>query len=143
MPTVMPALMEEWDYEHNAEIDPTTVGRGSHESVFWKCKKCGHTWPAQIYNRANGKGCPCCAHRVVVPGINDLATTDPDLASEWHPTLNSLKPTEVTRGQSKMIYWVCSNCGNVWQDTLNHRSGGRGCSLCKKQNKREKKLCKL
>lgn len=143
LPTVMPALMEEWDYEHNAEIDPTTVGRGSHESVFWKCKKCGHTWPAQIYNRANGKGCPCCAHRVVVPGINDLATTDPDLASEWNPTLNSLKPTEVTRGQSKMIYWVCSNCGNVWQDTLNHRSGGRGCSLCKKQNKREKKLCKL
>lgn len=135
LPTVMPDLMEEWDHENNTEVDPTTVGSGSHESVSWKCKKCGYIWPAQIYNRANGKGCPCCAHRVVVPGINDLATTDPDLAEEWHPTMNSLKPTEVTRGQAKKAYWICSKCGNVWQDTLNHRSQGRGCSICKKKNK--------
>ena len=135
LPTIMPELMQEWDYENNTGVDPTTVGRGSHLTVSWKCHKCGYIWPAQIYNRANGKGCPCCAHRVVVPGINDLATTDPDLAEEWHPTLNTLKPTEVTRGQSKMIFWICSKCGNVWQDSLNHRSQGRGCSLCKKSRK--------
>lgn len=139
LPTVVPELMKEWDYEHNTKINPTTIGRGSHESVSWKCKKCGYIWKAQVYNRANGKGCPCCAHRVVVPGINDLTTSDPDLAVEWHPTLNSLKPTEVTRGQAKMIYWVCSKCGNVWRDTLNHRSRGRGCSNCKRQIKQVKK----
>ena len=136
LPTVKPELMEEWDYENNTEIDPTTVGRGSHEYVSWKCKICGYRWTAQIYNRANGKGCPCCANRVVVPGINDLATTDPELAAEWHPTLNSLKPTEVTRGQSKKIYWICTKCGNVWQDTLNHRSRGRGCSKCRKHSQK-------
>lgn len=136
LPTVMPDLMQEWDFERNKGVDPTTVGRGSQAYVYWKCKKCGHNWSAKIYNRANGKGCPCCANRVVVPGINDLATTDPALASEWHPTLNSLKPTEVTRGQNKMIYWVCSKCGNVWQDTVNHRSHGRGCSNCRKRNKK-------
>ena len=135
LPTVMPVLMQEWDFERNKGVDPTTVGRGSQAYVYWKCKKCGHNWSAKICNRANGKGCPCCANRVVVPGINDLATTDPALASEWHPTLNSLKPTEVTRGQNKMIYWVCSKCGNVWQDTVNHRSHGRGCSNCRKRNK--------
>lgn len=136
LPTVKPELMEEWDYENNTEIDPTTVGRGSHEYVSWKCKICGYRWTAQIYNRANGKGCPCCANRVVVPGINDLATTDPELAAEWHPTLNSLKPTEVTRGQSKKIYWICAKCGNVWQDTLNYRSRGRGCSKCRKHSQK-------
>ncbi len=136
LPTILPELMEEWDYEHNTEIDPTTVGRGRHEYASWKCKKCGYIWQAQIYNRAHGKGCPCCANRVVVPGINDLATTDPELAAEWHPTLNSLKPTEVTRGQQKKIYWKCSKCGNVWLDTLNHRSHGRGCSKCKRNSKR-------
>ena len=83
----MPELMQDWDYENNTGIDPTTIGRGSHEYVSWKCHKCGYTWEAQVYNRANGKGCPCCANRVVVPGINDLATTDPELAAEWHPTL--------------------------------------------------------
>ena len=135
LPTVRPDLMEEWDYEHNIGIDPTTVGRGRHDHVSWKCKKCGYIWIAQIYNRANGKGCPCCASRVVVPGINDLATTNPELAAEWHPTLNSLKPTEVTRGQNKKAFWLCSKCGNVWEDTINHRNGGRGCSKCKKQYK--------
>ncbi len=113
-------------------MDPTTQGVGSRLYVSWICQKCGYGWEAQIYNRANGKGCPCCANRVVVPEINDLATTDPGLAAEWHPTLNTLKPTEVTRGQAKHIYWLCPKCGNEWQDTLNHRSQGRGCSKCKK-----------
>ena len=138
LPTIMPELMQDWDYENNIDIDPTTVGRGSHEYVSWKCHKCGYTWEAQVYNRANGKACPCCANRVVVPGINDLATTDPELAAEWHPTLNDLNPTEVTRGQSKKVYWLCSKCGNVWQDSLNHRSGGRGCSACNRRKRKDK-----
>lgn len=131
LPTLMPELMQEWDYENNAELDPRKIGRGSHQTVSWKCSKCGYRWPATVYNRASGKGCPCCANRVVVPGINDLATTEPGLAAEWHPTLNTLKPTEVTRGQKTQIFWICSNCGNVWQDSLNHRSRGRGCKKCK------------
>ncbi|MBR2808896.1 MAG: zinc-ribbon domain-containing protein [Erysipelotrichaceae bacterium] len=136
LPFVKPELMQDWDYENNTNIDPTKVGRGSHLKVSWKCHICDYRWEAQIYNRANGKGCPCCANRVVVPGKNDLATTSPDLAAEWHPTLNELKPTEVTRGQSIKAYWICSKCGNVWQDTINHRSGGRGCSKCSKSKKR-------
>lgn len=130
--TLMPELMQEWDYGKNLEIDPTEVGRGSNLYAFWSCSKCGYKWEAQIYNRTNGKGCPCCANRVVVPGINDLATTTPELALEWHPVLNFLKPTEVTKGQAKEVYWICSKCGNVWKDTINHRSNGRGCKKCKK-----------
>lgn len=122
LPTMRPVLMEEWNYEKNLSLDPIKVGVGSHEYAWWICKKCGYNWPAQIYNRANGKGCPCCANRVVVPGINDLATTDPVLAKEWHPTLNEKKATEVSRGQALMGFWQCSQCGNIWQDTLNHRS---------------------
>jgi len=132
LPTVRPDLMNEWNYDANSEIDPTTVGCGNHLYVSWKCQKCGYIWSAQVYNRANGKGCPCCANRVVVPGINDLATTHPELAEEWHPTMNVIKPSEVTKGQSKKIYWCCKSCGNVWLDTINHRTNGRGCSECKK-----------
>lgn len=138
LPTILPDLMEDWDYDSNTGVDPTKVGRGSHVEVSWKCHKCDHIWRAQIYNRANGKGCPCCANRVVVPGKNDLATTDPELAAEWHPTLNEYKPTEVTRGQGKKVYWLCSKCGHVWQDTINHRSSGRGCSKCRRRSKSKK-----
>ena len=132
---ILPELMQEWDYDNNNGIDPTTVGRGSHLEVSWKCKKCGYIWSTQIYNRANGKGCPCCANRVVVQGRNDLATTDPELAAEWHPTLNVLTPTKVTRGQAKKVWWLCPRCGNEWQDTINHRTNGRGCSKCKRRLK--------
>lgn len=133
--TTSPDLMDEWDYDNNQDIDPTKIGAHSHLKVSWKCKKCGYKWKAKIDNRSNGKGCPCCANRVIVPGINDLATTDPELAAQWHPTLNILKPTEVTRGQAKKVWWLCPECGNEWQDTLNHRSQGRGCKQCKKKLK--------
>lgn len=135
--TVRLELMKEWDYEKNVDLDPTMLGVGDRRYASWICQKCGYGWKAQINNRANGKGCPCCTNRVVVPGINDLATTDPDIAADWHPTKNSLKPTEVTRGQSKRIYWLCAKCGYEWEDTLNHRSRGRGCKECKKRKKND------
>lgn len=135
--TTYPELMDEWDWDKNKDIDPTKIGGHSHLKANWKCKKCGYKWTAKIDNRANGKGCPCCANRVIVPGINDLATTDPELAADWHPTLNTLKPTEVTSGQSKKIWWMCSKCGYEWQDTLNHRSQGRSCKQCRKNSKRK------
>ncbi len=37
---------------------------------------------------SEGVGCPYCAGTAVLPGFNDLATTHPDLSSEWHPTAN-------------------------------------------------------
>lgn len=136
--TKRPDLVEEWDYKNNTHIDITTVGVGSHLYASWICKKCGCVWEAQIYNRTNGKGCPCCNNRVVVIGINDLSTTEPEIAMEWHPTLNgNLSPKEVTRGQSLKIWWQCKQCGNVWQDTINHRCcSNRGCSVCKKRNRK-------
>lgn len=133
--TKRPDLIEEWDFEKNGHIDIYEVGIGSHKYVGWKCKKCGYKWQAKIYNRSNGKGCPCCANRVVVPEINDLATTRPDLALDWHPTKNgNLTPQNVTKGQNIKIWWLCHICGNEWIDTLNHRSSkNRGCSKCKKR----------
>ena len=75
-----------------------------------------------------------------MPGIDDLATTRPDIAVDWHPTKNGdLKPTDVTKGRRDMIWWKCHICGHEWQDSLNHRNGGRGCPCC---NKERKKLLK-
>lgn len=139
LPTVLPELMLEWDYKSNTEADPTKVGKGSHLIVSWICRKCGYKWDAQIYNRANGKGCPCCANRVIVPGINDLSTTNPLLTQEWHPTKNGdLMPTHVSKGQSKKVWWLCRFCGNEWEDTLNHRSSQkRGCPKCAREKRKK------
>ena len=63
------------------------MAAGSHKSVWWQCEK-GHTWQAMVKSRVEGCGCPVCANRATIPGFNDLATTEPALAAQWHPTKN-------------------------------------------------------
>ena len=45
----------------------------------------GRRWPP---GPTGGTGCPYCAGRRVLPGFNDLATLFPQVAAQWHPTLN-------------------------------------------------------
>lgn len=79
-----PLLLKEWDYELNGDLLPDKVTNGSGKLVNWICSTCGYKWQAKISNRAIlGRGCPCCSNAVVVSGVNDLATTNPELAKEW------------------------------------------------------------
>lgn len=47
-----------------------------------------HEWQASVSQRSKGHGCGVCANRVVVKS-NCLATLNPELAKEWHPTKNA------------------------------------------------------
>lgn len=59
--TLHKALLEEWDYEKNS-LDPKQIKPGNNKKVWWKCKKCGEGWLAQVRSRAQmGTGCPRCA----------------------------------------------------------------------------------
>ena len=126
-----PLLLKEWDYEKNGDLKPEQVTEGSGNSVYWVCSKCGYGWKAKILNRAiNKRGCPLCANQVVVKGKNDLATTHPQLAVEWHPTLNGdLTPDKVTYGKGKKVWWIC-RVGHEYEATILHRSSGTNCPIC-------------
>ena len=64
---------------------------GSHTKVKWRCDK-GHVFSTDFCkftnphrNRSGVVGvfaCPVCNGQLVVAGVNDLGTTNPDLASE-------------------------------------------------------------
>ena len=124
-----PLLLKEWDYELN-EKGPEEYTPKSQCEVFWICSKCGYRYKAKISNRANRKSCACCKNKVVVKGKNDLATTHPQLAAEWHPTKNGdLKPDDVTYGAGKKVWWLCPE-GHEYQATLGHRSSGTNCPIC-------------
>lgn len=125
-------VMDEWDYILNKDLDPKVISPGSHLKAWWKCSKCGHKWRAPIGRRVKGSKCPCCANRIVIIGINDLATTYPEIAKEWHPTKNEdLTPQNVTSGSNKRVWWKCSTCGHEWVTSINHRiSGDTGCIKC-------------
>lgn len=125
-----PRLLAEWNYEKNP-LSPENYLPGSNETVWWKCQICGHEWKAKVANRAIlNRGCPCCANKCAVAGINDLATTHPDLAKEWHPTKNGqLTPQQVVAGKNKKVWWKCPK-GHEYQATPNHRISGTNCPIC-------------
>ena len=135
--TLNPKLLEEWDFERN-KLKPTEVGLGSHKKVWW-VGECGHKWNATVSSRAKGSNCPYCSNHKILVGYNDLATTNPDLASEWHPTMNgALRPTDITAGSEKKVWWY-GDCGHEWQSIVYHRNKGVGCPICSKEKRKTNK----
>ena len=68
-----------------------------------------------IYDRSNGCNCPICSGHKVLVGYNDLASLNPELAKEWHPTKNgNLKPTQVTLlSEKKVIVAKVKLCSKI------------------------------
>lgn len=128
--TVNPKLAAEWHPTKNGDLLPSDVTRMSSNKVWWQCSK-GHEWQATIRNRSNGRGCPYCAGKKAIKGENDLTTVNPKLAAEWHPIKNGdLQPSDVMRGSVKKVWWKCEK-GHEWQATINSRSAGSGCPVCR------------
>ena len=127
-----PHLLHEWDCEANFGMDPYHYTSGSHQVIHWKCRE-GHTWPAPIAKRCTGQNCPYCSGRLPIVGVNDLATTHPRLATEWHSERNAgLLPTEVTAGSGKKVWWKCEN-GHEWPAYICNRAlKNYGCRKCSK-----------
>ena len=96
-----------------------------------KCPK-GHEWDKTVSNIKKEIKCPFCYGRKVLAGFNDLATTHPEIAQEWHPTKNgNLKPTDIKAGCNKNVWWKCIKCGNEWQAVVAIRANGyKKCSKC-------------
>jgi hypothetical protein len=125
-----PTLAAEWHPTLNDGLLPSDVSYGSARKVHWLCGQ-GHAWVASCAKRTSGRGCPVCAGKVCVLGVNDLATTNPDVAAEWHPTLNEQRADSVLRGSSKKVWWQCA-AGHEWQISPNQRTSpkGTGCPVC-------------
>ena len=43
--TTNPELKEEWDFEKNKTISPTSIGAGYQKKAWWICKNCGNELP--------------------------------------------------------------------------------------------------
>lgn len=66
----------------------------------------------------------------LVPGVNDLATTMPEIAAEWNYVRNGeLRPCDVMAGTDKQVWWKCS-CGHEWFAYIYSRKIGSGCPYC-------------
>lgn len=136
--TKRPMLASEWDCEKNGNLLPSKLSYRGNRKVWWLCQKCGYSWSARVADRSAGIGCPACAGKAVIEGQTDLATTNPDLASEWDYEKNGkLTPQMVAGGSNKKVWWICKTCSHSWQaDIYSRNSAGHGCPVCGRKNRK-------
>ena len=130
--SAFPDVAAQWHPVKNGSLTPAQVTPSSNRKTWWICEL-GHEYESQISARtARSAGCPYCAGRKVLVGFNDLETKEPELAEQWHPTLNgTLTPRMVTVGSHRKVWWRCSN-DHVWKSVISSRATGRkcGCPVC-------------
>lgn len=129
-----PDIAEQWHPTLNGKLSPKDVTKGSNKRVWWKCDKGDdHEWEAVIALRTGkGYGCTICSgYKVALSTC--LATKDPDLAEEWHPTLNgNLTPYDLIAASRKKVWWKCDKGeDHEWEATLGNRYLNKtGCPIC-------------
>ena len=132
MASRFPEIASEWHPTKNGNLQPTQISPVSKRRVWWICPR-GHEYLSAVGMRTMRKsGCPYCAGKKVLAGFNDLATTYPQIAAQWHPNLNgALTPQMVTAGSHKKAWWICTE-GHVWKAFIYSRTGKhqRGCPVC-------------
>lgn len=126
---INPVLSSQWHPTQNAKL-PSEFTSNSLSKVWW-LGECNHSWEAQISNRAaNNTDCPVCASKTVLPGFNDLASKQPNMSTQWHPTKNNgLTPQDVFSSSNQKFWWVCDK-GHEWQVSPSSRKAGSGCPVC-------------
>lgn len=133
--TLSPELAREWHPTRNENLTPDDVHPGSARKVWWKCPRGDdHEWQTVVYSRSNGRGCPICAGRKVVKSTC-LATVNPELAKQWHPTKNgSLTTYDIGPNSGRRVWWKCpKGDDHEWKAIVNNRHRGLGCPICSNQ----------
>lgn len=110
-----------------------SIARGSDKKVQWRCPTDPrHVWWASPMNRTNAKnptGCSVCNGKTVIPGVNDVATTHPDVATLM---VNKDLRTRLTASSNKKVELWCGNpAHDHWNAPLSNvaRLGTR-CPQC-------------
>lgn len=123
-----PDIAATWHPTRNGELTPSDLIPTTDQKVWWLCEK-GHDYELAPLQRTMGRGCRFCIGRALHPD-NCLATVRPDLAAEWHPTMNGLlTPFDVKPSYDKPVWWQCS-LGDAYAMSPGARRRGRGCSVC-------------
>ena len=123
-----PEIKRFWDYDKNGKITPEQITHSSMKKAFFKCEV-GHEWEAVVSNFASHPWCPYCSGRKVLPGFNDLFTTNPELIPLWSKS-NIIDPTRIKSGSSKKALWYCPNCHGEYEMIIRDKASGRGCPYC-------------
>ncbi|SEB73426.1 Probable Zinc-ribbon domain-containing protein [Paramicrobacterium humi] len=126
--TTHPELAAELDVKKSG-ITPRQFRAASREHYWWTCPQ-GHSYKTRPTNRAfNQTSCPVCMNRKIVPGVNDIATTHPEVLSEWKHLDDTGGPHNYSAGSSRAVRWVCPKGHEYIMSPVDWLSGHR-CHTC-------------
>lgn len=109
------------------------IHNGTKEIVYEKgylvkCLKDSYEFEILESSVTRSYGCPVCSNHRVVKGINDVATTHPEIA-KYFENVEETYTTTYSSGKKKRM--KCPRCGHVKLDTPNHISYfGFSCPCC-------------
>lgn len=131
-----PELVKEWHPTRNGNLKPEEVSAGSNKKVWWylpydvpedypiahlRGKHFNFEWISSVSHRTQGAGCPYLAGKAVWQGFNDLASVNPEIAAQWHPTKNGgLRPSDVTPQSNKKVWWYYNDIDQVTGKPFNY-----------------------
>lgn len=128
-------LIQEWHPTKNSHLTPFDYTYGSGKRVWWRCNF-GHEYEMVIRNKGRGNGCPFCSNKKINDD-NSLMTTNPTLSLEWdYETNQSLTPNDVSKGSSRIVWWICSK-GHKWKASIASRNSGACCPYCSNKKTNE------
>ena len=115
---------------------PSDVYVSSRMKALFKCPDCKQEFKTIIRSvvkavKKGRTGCPICSGKIVVPGINDLATKYPKVAAMWS-SKNACSPSEVSTGTIKKAWFKCPDCKREFEATISSvvRSVRNDCTGC-------------
>lgn len=97
-----------------------------------------HSFVATVSNvvacwKQGNLGCPVCAGKKIVRGVNDFESRYPQFAKYWDYDLNDEKPWEVNYNSEKNYHFICDKGHKFMRDPCHMRRGmsGNGCPVCR------------
>lgn len=131
--SLKPEIAKGWNYHLN-DKSPDEITIGTTAKFWWICHSCKSDYEMSVANRVKNSICPYC-NGTKVNHTNSLASLNPELAKQWHPTMNGeLTPNDVTCGKNIRVWWICE-LEHEWENTINSRSyKNSGCPYCSGRN---------
>jgi hypothetical protein len=134
----LPSIAAEFHLSRNNSVTAEDVHPGSNTKFWWSCGTCRHEWFSPVSARAAGHGCPKCgqrrrgALRAAPKHGASFADLFPEVATEWHPTLNQeLTPNRVRPASGKIVWWKCAQ-GHEWEARIADRRRYGRCRQCRR-----------
>ena len=136
--TKCPKIFAMWSAKNT--YTPSEVSVGSNKKAWFVCPNCKQEFEARVFHVARSlmrgnTGCPVCAGRKVVPGINDLATQSPKVVPLWSDK-NDYTPREISARSERRAIFVCPDCKKEFVTSVRAMtraiaSGATCCPDCK------------